>query len=149
MKIKKIDVAVNHLRLAIDLFLNGGDRLCVVTLAGAAEEILGKYAERENITPMIEILNSALKQEIAPDTTYGDFKRNILNNARNTIKHFSKTDDEIIEIDSETEALSMLIRAIANLQKYNNTATENTPVLLEWINKNREGLLPGPINFQS
>jgi len=44
IKIKKLDIALNHLQMAIDMFLRNQDLLCVLTLAGAAEEILGQYA---------------------------------------------------------------------------------------------------------
>lgn len=147
MKIKKIDVAVNHLRLAIELFLNGRDQLSVVTLAGAAEEILGRYAERKKNTPMIEILYSALRQDISPDSKSCDFKRNVLNGVKNTIKHFNDKEEEIIDVDPETEALAMMVRAIYNLLKYNGTVTENTHDLFDWINKNRSELFPGPIKL--
>ena len=66
----------------------------------------------------------------------------MLNNARNTVKHFNKDDEEIIDIDPETEALAMMIRAIANLYFHDKTATYNTPALMDWIYNNRKDVLP-------
>lgn len=142
IKITKLDVAINHLQMAIDMFLTDQDLLCILTLAGAAEEILGQYAIRSNERTIIDLLCSSLKMKISPNMVDNDFKRTVLNNARNTVKHFNKAESEIIEIDPETEALCMLIRAICNLYSHDKTATHNTPALMEWIYDNRKDLLP-------
>ncbi|MBW2570609.1 MAG: hypothetical protein JRE47_14905, partial [Deltaproteobacteria bacterium] len=46
IKIKKLDIALNYLQMAIDMFLKNQDLLCILTLAGAADDILGQYATR-------------------------------------------------------------------------------------------------------
>jgi len=142
IKIKKLDIALNHLQMAIDMFLRNQDLLCVLTLAGAAEEILGQYAIRADEKTMLDLLCSSLKKEHSINMTDKYFKWEYLNKARNIVKHFNKNETEIIELDPESEALSMLIRAIGNLYSHDKTATYNTPALMEWIYENRKDLLP-------
>ena len=96
IKIKKLDVAVNHLQMAIDLFLNNQDLLCVLTLAGAAEEIIGQYAIRANEKSMIDLLCTSLKDKYSIEMADNSFKWEYLNKARNTVKHFNKNDSEFI-----------------------------------------------------
>ncbi|MBI4690218.1 MAG: hypothetical protein HY754_08135 [Nitrospirae bacterium] len=54
IQIKKLAVAINHLQKAIDMFLKNEDLLCVLTLAGAAEEILGQYAIMKRETLLLQ-----------------------------------------------------------------------------------------------
>jgi hypothetical protein len=144
--IKKLDIALNHLQLAIDMFLKNQDLLCIITLAGAADEILGQYATRAGEKTMLDLLCSSLKKEHSINMTDKDFKWVYLNKSKNSIKHFDKKDIETIELDPELEALSMLIRAIGNLYSHDNTVTFNTPALMEWIYENRKDLLSQAYN---
>ena len=142
IKISKLDIAVNHLQMAIDMFLKNQDLLCILTLAGAADEILGQYATRAGEKTMLDLLCSSLKKEHSMNMTDKTFKWEYLNKAKNSIKHFNEKDVEVIELDPEAEALSMLIRAIGNLYSHDKTVTYNTPALMEWIYENRKDLLP-------
>lgn len=47
----KIEVAVAQLRLSIALFMEECEHISVITLAGAAEQILGKIAASASSTP--------------------------------------------------------------------------------------------------
>lgn len=131
IKISKLGVAINQLEMAIDLFLKNKDLICVITLAGAAEEILGRYAVKSNEQPMIDLLCSSLKEEHSIDMIDKDFKKEYLNKARNTVKHFDNKENEIIELDPSAEAKTMLVRAIGNLYSHDKTVTHNTPVFLK------------------
>lgn len=142
IKIKKLDIALNHLQMAIDMFLKNQDLLCILTLAGAADDILGQYATRTGEKTMLDLLCSSLKKEHSINMTDKTFKWEYLNKAKNSVKHFNENSAEIIELDPELEALSMLIRAIGNLYSHDKTATYNTPALMEWIYENRKDLLP-------
>lgn len=142
IKIKKLDIALNHLQMAIDMFLKNQDLLCILTLAGAADDILGQYATITGEKTMLDLLCSSLKKEHSINMTDKTFKWEYLNKAKNSVKHFKENSAEIIELDPELEALSMLIRAIGNLYSRDKTATYNTPALMEWIYENRKDLLP-------
>lgn len=138
IKINKLDVAVVQLQVAIDMFLSKKDLFCVITLAGAAEEILGQYASRTNEIKMIDELCSSLKEEHNIDMPDYLFKKKVLNMARNTLKHFGKDEAESIEIEPENEAITMLLRAIGNLYLHDQSLTSNTPDFLLWLMENRK-----------
>lgn len=140
IKTNKLKVALNHLQMAIDLFLSKKDLFCVITLAGAAEEILGQYATRADETKMVDLLCSSLAQNHSTDISNCKFKKSCLNIARNTLKHFDSKDSEIIEIDPENEAITMLLRAVGNLYFHDKSVTHNTPQFLLWIIDNRKDL---------
>jgi len=142
IRISKLDLALNYLQMAIDMFLKNQDLLCVLTLAGAADEILGQYATRAGKETMLDLLCSSLKKEHAINMNDKTFKWEVLNKAKNSVKHFKGKDTEFIELNPEEEALSMLIRAIGNLYSHDRTATYNTPALMEWVYENRKDLLP-------
>lgn len=46
MLLHKAEIARRQIEVAAELFFSGGDFLAVVTLSGAAEEILGKLIKR-------------------------------------------------------------------------------------------------------
>ena len=55
--INKLDVAVAQLETAIELYFSNGCRISVTTLAGAAEEILGRYLEiKDQETALAEMV---------------------------------------------------------------------------------------------
>ena len=139
-KVAKFDVANNHVQTAIDLFLEKKDYLCALSLAGAAEEILGQYAKRENKTPMLDLICSVVNEELSSSIDHKTLKKEFLNKAKNTIKHFDNNESEYIEIDPESEAIMMLLRAIGNLHYQNRTVTTNTPAFFEWVSTNRSDL---------
>jgi hypothetical protein len=49
----KLEVAISQLRLSIALFMEEREHISVITLAGAAEEILGKIAASASLTPAL------------------------------------------------------------------------------------------------
>ena len=63
IKITKLNVAINQLQMAIDMFLENKDLFCIITLAGAAEEILGHYATRANEKTMMDLLCTSLNNK--------------------------------------------------------------------------------------
>ena len=111
MKISKLDVATRQLDVAIDLFLSEKDPLAVITLAGAAEEILGILAKnngKDNMIDALKVLDKKL-------TGGRDFKilNNEVNGLRNALKHANNLDEDFIDYD-EDAPVAYLMRAIAN-----------------------------------
>ncbi len=45
--VSKLDIATRQLKRALEFFLDDNDLICSITLAGAAEEILGKLLEKQ------------------------------------------------------------------------------------------------------
>lgn len=138
-RVGKIDAAVDHLDWAIKLFLDHKAYVSAITLAGAAEEIIGEavYPEsafqklKESLSAKYEIPGPVLSQEH-------------LNKAKNWLKHWKDMkNEEYIYIELETEAIQYIVRAVANLHTHDNTATSETPRFFAWLAENRKDLTNG------
>lgn len=115
--LSKLDIATAQLNTAIALYLDDKDLISAITLAGAAEEILGKLAEKVG-TP--SAFNETLDRlcamhEVAfaekPDrAAYVKLKTL----ARNELKHIGSHPE--LNLDLEREAVSVLRRAIKNFR---------------------------------
>ncbi len=134
--VTKIDAALDQLDWAIKLFLDHKAYVPAITLAGAAEEVIGETLAD----------NSAFRQlqdKLAKE--YG-LKPNIvsqahLNKAKNWFKHWKNCKDEdCIGIELETEAIQYIIRAISNLFLHDSSLSSETPRFLTWIYDNRKDL---------
>ncbi|MEJ8568269.1 hypothetical protein [Elongatibacter sediminis] len=122
----KLAVAERQLYHAVDLYLEGQHLLSVITLAGAAEEILGKFlndhgekhALAESIENLCELYRDAYgNPELFPEPPEPDESEfaKLLNTARNGCKHYDK--GKPLSVDIDWEAYRLLQRAIRNYQK--------------------------------
>ena len=133
--ISKFDIALSQLNLAIKLYMSDEEYPSVITLAGAAEEILGTLAsknghenaldrKKNELMSMYEHLRTKLdffsETEINPKKTFVD----ISNKARNKMKHLSTDKEdksrEDVELDFEAEAAKLIKRALINYKLYSN-----------------------------
>ena len=112
-----VEIAEHQLIAALMLWRQH-DYLSALTLAGAAEEILGKRLRKLGREPSFEQLRDLIvalaRQE--GDTSH-DLEKvigDLLNSTRNELKHYSG--DELLSFDLRTDAQEMLERAIANYQ---------------------------------
>lgn len=114
-QLAKLNIATAQLDTAIALYLDGKDLISVITLAGAAEEILGKLAEKagarsafnETVDRLCAMHEAMWAEE--PDRTAYVKQRT---RARNEFKHIGLHPE--LNVDLEREAVSVLRRAIAN-----------------------------------
>ena len=87
-----------------------------ITLAGAAEEILGKRMRKLGLEPSFDnILTTFVQMANRMGEAIPNIKRDIatlLNQTRNELKHYSG--DEGLDFDLRADAQEMLERAIAN-----------------------------------
>jgi hypothetical protein len=111
----KLKVAISQLRLAIALFMEEREYISVITLAGAAEEILGKIAAAASLTPALNRraegarqLHVALWGNDPGDKLFKDLK----NKTRNELKHLSS--GVPLAFGLEQECIRMLDRAVEN-----------------------------------
>ncbi|MGA7540699.1 MAG: hypothetical protein WBW93_18225 [Steroidobacteraceae bacterium] len=111
----KLQVATSQLRLSIALFMEEREHISVITLAGAAEEILGKLAAAAGSTPALNRraegarrLHVALWGNDPGDKVF----KNVKNKTRNELKHLSC--GAPLTIGLERECLRMLDRAVEN-----------------------------------
>jgi hypothetical protein len=111
----KREVAISQLRLSIALFMEEREYISVITLAGAAEEILGKIVAAAGLMPALNRraegarqLHVALWGNDPGDKVFKDLK----NNTRNELKHMSS--GVPLAIGLERECIRMLDRAVEN-----------------------------------
>lgn len=102
---------------AIELFCSGERIISAITLAGAAEEILGKLVTGTGQTNSLEReINDQCEEFKSFFGRDGDPKtfRELEINARNELKH--RRSGNNLEIDLEQEAVNLIERAINNFK---------------------------------
>lgn len=113
----KLDIAVNQIHTAIDIYLNGQDTFSVITLAGAGEEILARLLQRHGKEPALMKQAEALQaihEELNKRSPGLKQLRDSLNEAKNTIKHMNCSETGNVTMDPLFEAEAMLNRALDN-----------------------------------
>lgn len=108
--ISKLEAAKIQLDCAIQHFFNG-NHVCAVTLAGAAEDILGSLLKIKGEQSPFEFLHKWYQEEYAVQVTKHDFSRNIANVPRNWLKHAEKDVDSELDI-SDKDSTMLLMRAV-------------------------------------
>ncbi|MBC7635336.1 MAG: hypothetical protein H7251_07020 [Acetobacteraceae bacterium] len=105
-----IDAAFEQLGWAIRLFLDKKAYIAAITLAGAAEEILGKVLTEPSAHQILKTqlaAKYAMSEKIVSDEH--------LNRARNWLKHGTKgTGGERIVFDPEEDAKHLILRYLIN-----------------------------------
>ena len=120
--LSKSEVAQIQLVEAISLFI-ARRFLPAVTLAGAAEEILGNLLVRKSELPVIKESTKAIeilrqKTGLAAMGTKSEKEMiNGWNATRNSMKHLGNLEDDPITLNLCDEAYWMIRRALANAQK--------------------------------
>lgn len=113
MKLAKLDAAKNQLETAIELHLDRRNYIPAITLAGAAEEILGKALPSGQKTAKEE-LSQVVLTKYKLTISEKELTDQYLNKTRNNLKHIGDNSETHIEIKPETESLCMLARALIN-----------------------------------
>jgi hypothetical protein len=130
----KFDIAVGQIETAITLYLNGGDSFSALTLAGASDELLGKFLKKSGKTPAIESLGEALADIKKIHTGKSVTKKegmNIANQIRNSVKHMNIQGDEVIQTDPKYAAHDMIMRCISNYHQLTQHYTDNMLAFLQ------------------
>ena len=126
--VTKLAVALDQLEWAIRLVVDDGSYIPAITLAGAAEEILGKYAQGR---PAFDELRDSLARThgLTPKAVAQDH----LTVARNWFKHWHPSSPDSIELDLQTEAVLVIIRCLTNLLRHDMTQPSEGPRFIEWV----------------
>ena len=134
--VSKIDAAVHQLDWAIKLFLDSEAYIPAITLAGAAEEIIGQTLQDQSVFAQLKVKFSAnlgLPEKVISQV--------YLNKTKNWLKHWQDLrDEESIEIDLEAEAVQYLVRAITNLILHDHSMPSEGQRFFEWLAANRQRL---------
>ncbi|MBC3765223.1 hypothetical protein [Neptunicella marina] len=118
---KSVDIALAQLESALMLYFETNDYFSVITLAGAAEEILGKACRAQGIKSSLEslqdsyfLLNQIRNGEDVTKEKLNKWVHDRVNYARNKIKHVNPINEPVVSIFAEHEAKDLLNRAIDN-----------------------------------
>jgi len=140
----KVDLAIEQLETALSLFLEGKSYVSALTLAGAAEEILGMVAKINRIENSLQEsyrhYNDPRLVWLNRPNTWNEFTRKGKNKVRNAVKHLSDANDLTFEADIKDEAVWMLGRAIENYQRLGFGPTELMNKFEEWFYENYVGM---------
>jgi len=140
----RVDLAREQFDVAIELFLAKRSMASVITLAGAADEIFGHFLLKTDRAGerMVEVRKPIVKW-VRQKTGIGDptkpFTLSEMNNVRNALKHvrdLSGTLTPTVSADLYDEALTMLVRAHANLDMLNLPRSSQVSELEEWFEAN-------------
>lgn len=139
----QIALAAEQLDTAIELFLSERSDVSALTLAGAAEEILGravKLAGGENAMQEAYAASALthrylLRQELKwQDFADGE------NYARNAAKHLKKEGDKAIELNLRYAAMWMIVRACANYDRHGLEPTDRMRDFNNWFFEHEVGV---------
>ncbi|MHB8066894.1 MAG: hypothetical protein ACYDIC_03225 [Desulfobaccales bacterium] len=136
----RIEIAKAHLHRAIVLFIDEDDFINAITLAGAAEEVLGKFARKADMTTVMDDLTDILHNKAGGKLDKKKIRNDYLNRIKNILKHFEHGDEELVEIDPQEEATSMILRAMTNLFRVEGKLTEHAEIFYNYIKINRPDL---------
>ncbi|SRR6266511_602076 len=123
---QKRAIAQQQLETALRLHEEGQDLFSVITLAGAAEEILGQMLTERGVTSSLKSLTDAadamhrvlFKQDVGARQF-----ANRANRAKNSLKHHDPGQPQTLTLDLREEATDMLDRAVTNFWLLEQSAT--------------------------
>lgn len=116
----RLQLAEIQLERALQLFLEEDDDVCVITLAGAAEELLGKLLEHAGRVSELKGLVDecvAVGRNVHGEIWHKRIFSEIFTSPRNDLKHIG--DGGSVSLSRDT-AVSILRRAISNFQQLTN-----------------------------
>jgi len=134
--LSKIDAAVDQMDWAIKLFLDHQAYVPAITLAGAAEEIIG-------VTLQDKAVFAQLKTKFATEFKLPEkvISQAYLNKMKNWLKHWQGLrDEETISVDLEGEAVQYLVRALTNLVLHDRSLPSEGPRFFVWLSENQKRL---------
>ena len=114
---RKDEIARSQLEVALRLEADGVDLFAVITLAGAAEELLGRLVEEAGgQSAFASMTNAAVQLQKILGGTTADAKEfaNRANRAKNSLKHHTPGQIPEVTCDFTEEAADLLDRAISN-----------------------------------
>lgn len=135
---KRLELAENQLEDAIGLFVSGGDRFSVISLAGAADVILCRLvsnAGKENFT---EVLLQQKETQVAPAATIQSYGKSINDMLLiNHLKHMDEDEDGYIDIDDLEEcAIGTILKALSNYVIIAGREKDFVQAFLAWVRLN-------------
>ncbi|WP_406869879.1 hypothetical protein [Paraburkholderia fungorum] len=136
--ITKLQVATVQLDAAIRLFFDG-NYVSSLTLAGAAEGILGALSERAALPNAVDFVVDFYrgKTEAETDSEHRKFITHVLNDARNQAKHAGDPSETEFEVD-RIQPVSMIMRAVPMVEPLGGPFSDEMKAFAVWLKNNPE-----------
>lgn len=140
---RRVDLAIEQLDVALDLFLQARSYVATLTLAGAAEEVLGQALSLAGKESSLQYKYEAmarferqLRRRPLESKAFVDGE----NDARNAAKHMRAGDEASITADLQEAALWMLVRACANYDRLDFQRTDRMREFDNWFYEHAVGV---------
>ncbi|MGH8160075.1 MAG: hypothetical protein ACREPQ_18315 [Rhodanobacter sp.] len=133
----RLELAENQLRAAVGLFVSGGDRFSVITLAGAADVLLSRLVintGQENFTESTWRRELKRGEGVANREAFG---KGINDTLRiNQLKHMDSEEDAYVDLDPDECAMAAILKAIANLAQLGGRERDYVVAFMAWVKLN-------------
>ncbi len=137
---KKLEIATVQIDTAIDLYYSG-NYACSITLAGAAEELLGSILKHSGGITILAELVPWYKERYETEISFQELSFG-MNEVRNELKHSHTYPDLEYEVEvTAPHAMQMLQRAIINYMRACQSHTEKMNSFKEYVLKNYNKVL--------
>ena len=139
-RLHRTEIAHRQLQTAVELFLQGLDRSSVITLAGAASNVLDGLVRNAGKEPFIDYarrIHDHLVGRTPKRQSYShhiDMKLGVIAH-----KHLGVADPDIVELDLEKLAVDALTRAIADYTTLHGQDEAFVKAYLQWAWVNTDG----------
>jgi hypothetical protein len=134
----RVDLATEQLDVALSLFLEKQSLVSALTLAGAAEEILGKAlshgGEKNSLDWKYEAVEPTHIMLHRKPLSKADFI-SVENRARNAAKHMGAANEPTVTLDLEDAAIWVIVRACDNFDRLNLPRTARMAQFENWFHK--------------
>ena len=139
-KYHKKDIARSQLETAVVLFLNKGDLSSVITLAGAAANILDRLLRNEGKEAFVDYARRVHRDMIGFMPKRQSYSHHIDNRTGTIVhKHMGKDEPEEVDLDLDKMACDALGRALSDYITLNGQDEPFVKAFLNWSWKNMDG----------
>ena len=139
----RVALATEQLDVALELFLSERSFVSALTLAGAAEEVLGKAltlrGEKTTLQYEHTVIAPVEKFLRCQTLTWKVFIEE-KNRVRNAAKHMDGQGQLTVHADLEDEALWLLVRACDNYNRLDLPTTDRMTEFNDWFHTNVVGI---------
>jgi hypothetical protein len=144
-----LEAAERQIDRAISLFIEEHDYLCAITLACAADGILGEALLAKNKVPMIDLLKSELRgMHFVSHLSSKELSDQHLNKIRNLLKHSSGDLNEKIDHVIDLEAIIAILRALMNFFFVTERVSQKTVEFFDWLKQNHPEILEEAAKYE-
>jgi hypothetical protein len=134
---RRLELAEKQLETAIGLYVSGGDKFSVITLAGAADVILCRLVLNAGLENFTEIMIRQSSDDCLSNETRASHGRQINDTLYiNDLKHMDVGEDGYIVMDVDGCALGAISKALANYVKIAGREKNFVKAFLAWVRLN-------------